>query len=106
MHFPSLHSFSPGKLAGDIASFFGGFSAASTNTPILGTVKMTLLEVAPNISPEVMDEIVRAGAALVVSFLSRVLFDMWEKIKNRKSNKDEQSKKEHKNSKETGNEEK
>lgn len=84
MHLPSLNAFSPSKLAGDVISFFSSFSVASSESPMLGTVKTTLLEVAPQISPDVMDEVVRAGAALVVSFLSRVLFDMWERIKDRR----------------------
>lgn len=98
------HGFSASKLAGDIVSFFTGFSIADTKTPILSCANNALGTVITDAAPNVLDDLTKAGAALLISFLSRVLFDSWERFKakqdekrkTRKSKKDAEKSKEEK----------
>ena len=80
---PSFKSYSHFKIAGDLTSFIAAFSMADTQTPILSATKTMLLTTMPDPSQTVVDDITKAAAALVISFVSRVVFDLWEKFKEK-----------------------
>lgn len=72
---------------GDITGLSTGYFLADPSGVTLSFLHTPILDSIPNISQPVVDEIVRAIAALVITFLSRVLFDKVDKMKNKKEEK-------------------
>lgn len=79
--------FSFSKIFGDITGLSTGYYLADPSSVTLSFLHTSILEAIPNISQPVVDEIVRAIAALVITFLSRIMFDKVDKIKNKKEKK-------------------
>jgi len=79
--------FSFSKIFGDITGLSTGYYLADPSGVTLSFLHTPILEAIPNISQPVVDEIVRAIAALVITFLSRIMFDKVDKIKNKKEKK-------------------
>lgn len=79
--------FSFSSMFGDIIGLSTGYFLADPSGVTLSFLHSPILDSIPNISQPVVDEIVKAIAALVITFLSRVLFDRFDKIKNKKEEK-------------------
>lgn len=80
---PTFKLHSHYKIAGDFTSFIAAFNMADTHTPVLAATKSILLATFPDPSQTVVDDVTKAAAALVISFVSRVVFDLWEKFKEK-----------------------
>jgi mannitol-specific phosphotransferase system IIBC component len=99
-------------LTADITTFVAGYSIASTEAPILQTAKVCMIAIADilpaAISPSqpVIDEIVRMGAALVVSIISRLIIKIFDnkKTDTNATKKESNRKKESSPEKEASNE--